>query len=170
MAAEFKEMGSVTGTGGYHYLKNTEHHLFWEGYSNLATKLSGLCPDLVSVRINVPISRSDEIIGFADTLIAETRLDCAILSHAGSGMIRLLFLLPRGDNAAAEEMIHLVDRLMDRSGRLEGNLVVERAIPGLKKRLLMWGLPPGDIALMKRLKEQMDPLGILSPGRFVGGI
>lgn len=170
MALEFAEMGAVTGAGGHHYLQGVEHHLFWEDYSNLVTRLSGLLPDLVSVRINVPIARSTEFMDFAESRMGETRLDCAILSHAGTGMMHLLFLLPRGDVERTEEMIHLVDRLMNRSERLEGNLVVERAMPGLKKRLPLWGLPPEDITLMKRLKEQMDPRGILCPGRFVGGI
>jgi glycolate oxidase FAD binding subunit len=40
----------------------------------------------------------------------------------------------------------------------------------MKERLPVWGTPPQDFVIMKRIKEQMDPSGLFSPGRFVGGI
>ena len=33
-----------------------------------------------------------------------------------------------------------------------------------------WGMPPASLATMRALKAQFDPLGVLAPGRFVGGI
>jgi glycolate oxidase FAD binding subunit len=40
----------------------------------------------------------------------------------------------------------------------------------LKSEINVWGEPPGDFALMQKLKSVLDPSGILSPGRFMGGI
>jgi glycolate oxidase FAD binding subunit len=40
----------------------------------------------------------------------------------------------------------------------------------LKRELDIWGTPPADFALMKKLKAVFDPGEILSPGRFMGGI
>jgi FAD/FMN-containing dehydrogenase len=36
--------------------------------------------------------------------------------------------------------------------------------------LKVWGLPRADFAQMLKLKKVFDPAGVLSPGRFVGGI
>jgi glycolate oxidase FAD binding subunit len=47
---------------------------------------------------------------------------------------------------------------------------VERAPVELKKPLDVWGDPGTSLPLMKKLKQELDPRGILSPGRFVGGI
>ncbi|HEX3550246.1 MAG TPA: FAD-binding oxidoreductase [Candidatus Elarobacter sp.] len=33
-----------------------------------------------------------------------------------------------------------------------------------------WGEPPSSVATMRALKARFDPLGVLAPGRFVGGI
>lgn len=53
---------------------------------------------------------------------------------------------------------------------LGGYLVVERADPDLKAALDVWGPVGPELELMRRLKAEFDPKGILNPGRFVGGI
>jgi len=46
--------------------------------------------------------------------------------------------------------------------------VVERCAPELKRAIDVFGEAPQAIELMRRIKEQYDPGGVLSPGRFVG--
>jgi glycolate oxidase FAD binding subunit len=53
---------------------------------------------------------------------------------------------------------------------LGGTLVVNDAPPEVRARLDAWGPPPAALALMRRLKAQLDPEGRLAPGRFTGGI
>jgi glycolate oxidase FAD binding subunit len=50
-----------------------------------------------------------------------------------------------------------------------GHCVVLTAPPAIRSRLDVWGHVDG-LDLMRRVKEQFDPAGILAPGRFVGGI
>ena len=38
----------------------------------------------------------------------------------------------------------------------------------LKRQIDVWGDQPGGMDIMRRIKQMFDPLGILSPGRFVG--
>ena len=47
-------------------------------------------------------------------------------------------------------------------------LVVERCGLATKQQIDVFGDPPPSFPLMRRIKEQFDPNGILSPGRFVG--
>ena len=51
-----------------------------------------------------------------------------------------------------------------------GAVVVEAAPPAFKQQVDVWGPPRGDFALMRRLKDEMDPNHILNSGRFIGGI
>jgi FAD/FMN-containing dehydrogenase len=52
-----------------------------------------------------------------------------------------------------------------------GRAVVHYCHPDLKRRIDVFGdVPPKTLELMRRIKQQFDPNGILSPGRFVGRI
>ncbi len=48
------------------------------------------------------------------------------------------------------------------------NTVVERAPSSIKNEIDVYGEAPGGFEIMKRIKEKLDPRGILSPGRFAG--
>jgi glycolate oxidase FAD binding subunit len=53
--------------------------------------------------------------------------------------------------------------------RLQGSCVVLDAPAAVKHAVDVWGPIPA-LDLMRRVKERFDPDGLLSPGRFVGGI
>ena len=52
----------------------------------------------------------------------------------------------------------------------EGSLVILDCPLELKNNLDAWGSPGDALTLMKSVKAQFDPAGILNPGRFVGAI
>jgi glycolate oxidase FAD binding subunit len=53
---------------------------------------------------------------------------------------------------------------------LGGYLVVLDAPEPARRTVDVWGPPPDGVAVMRRLKAEFDPKGVLNPGRFVGGI
>ncbi len=66
----------------------------------------------------------------------------------------------------AEETVR---RLRAAASAVGGTLVIERCPPDLKRRLDVFGDVPGpSFDLMRRIKQQFDPKGILSPGRHLG--
>jgi glycolate oxidase FAD binding subunit len=88
----------------------------------------------------------------------------------GTGVVRLWLSAaapaPGGDLALEAALTAL--RRAAQAG--EGALVLERASPALRRRMDAWGPARADIALMRALKERLDPRAVLAPGRFVGGI
>jgi glycolate oxidase FAD binding subunit len=63
----------------------------------------------------------------------------------------------------------LVGRVRSIASRLGGTATVSGCHPDLKQRIDVFGdIPPQTLELMRRIKQQFDPNGILSPGRFVG--
>jgi glycolate oxidase FAD binding subunit len=53
---------------------------------------------------------------------------------------------------------------------LNGNVVVMRCPTAWKRHLPIWGKPRGDYALVRRVKQALDPRGVFNPGRFVDGM
>jgi glycolate oxidase FAD binding subunit len=48
--------------------------------------------------------------------------------------------------------------------------MVEWAPLAIKERVAVWDAAGPTLRLMQGIKERLDPLGILNPGRFVGTI
>ena len=69
-----------------------------------------------------------------------------------------------------DRLIELIGNQTSGAVKNEGNLVVESCPLSLKQKVDVWGQPRGDYQIMRRLKGQIDPEGILNPGRFAGGI
>jgi glycolate oxidase FAD binding subunit len=50
-----------------------------------------------------------------------------------------------------------------------GHALIFTAPPHLKTSDV-WGMPPPTLTLMRGIKQQFDPKGLLNPGRFIGGL
>jgi glycolate dehydrogenase FAD-binding subunit len=103
-------------------------------------------------------SASGEVLREASALNA----DVLCYPTAGTTFARLLALTP-----ASLQGVQSLRAAVEARG---GALVVEAASAEVKRRIGVWGAPRVDFALMRALKEQMDPKRTLSPGRFVGGL
>jgi glycolate oxidase FAD binding subunit len=88
-----------------------------------------------------------------------------IQAHAGSGIV-----LGHVRDSSLEKARALVDRLHEEAAAAQGNVVIPHAPAAWKRELPVWGMPRGDLALMRRVKEQLDPRRLFNPGRYVGGI
>jgi glycolate oxidase FAD binding subunit len=90
----------------------------------------------------------------------------SIQAHAGNGLVRMLALgeWSRGEAAAD------IDRFRAIAVREGGSMIVARCPTGWKDRLRVWGEPRPDWALAAKVKQALEPHGVLNPGRFVGEI
>lgn len=74
---------------------------------------------------------------------------------------------PGGPGAAAAAAVAAARQALVGLG---GALVVAAAPAAVRAAVDPWGPPPRALAVMRRVKEQLDPGARLAPGRFVGGI
>ena len=69
---------------------------------------------------------------------------------------------------AVDDVEEAVRRVRDATAGVGGSLVLEVCPPELKRQMDVFGDPPPSFALMRRVKQEFDPAGVLSPGRFLG--
>jgi len=168
MRTDMKKMAQQSGGAGEAVLSEDRHRPFWLGVSDLAPALFGQFPGVLSAQLNYPISDWKPVVEFAAVTLSEDNLDYTLLAHAGSGVCLINFLI--NGNNAADNAVMAVRKLLARCRECGGNLVLQRAPVALKADLPVWGEAGSSVLLMKRLKEKLDPLGVMSPGRYVDGL
>lgn len=92
----------------------------------------------------------------------------ALRWHAGlgDGRLRAIARAP----VYHRETVRVLERLRQKTRSLGGNLVLESAPAEIKNEFDAWGDFGSVTGLMKRVKAQLDPNNMLSPGRFDAGI
>ncbi len=76
----------------------------------------------------------------------------------------------QADATDCAQIADFISSLRDFLASGGGTAVVLKAPPLLRQKVDLWGAIGTALPLMKRIKEQFDPRGILNRGRFVGGI
>jgi glycolate oxidase FAD binding subunit len=127
----------------------------------------GCGEDAYGCKVSVLPSQLGEVLRAADEEAERRGLEAAVLAHAGSGVA--VIRCPSGA-AADGEFVAFAESLRA-TVRAAGGWVVFDALPlRLKERIDPWGADTPAPALMRGVKQTLDPHGRLSPGRFVGGI
>lgn len=91
-----------------------------------------------------------------------------LMWHAGVGDGRLRAIAQPA--VYHREAVRALERLRRKAESLGGNLVVESAPAETRNEFDAWGDFGSTRELMQRVKSQLEPLGMFSPGRFADGI
>ena len=115
----------------------------------------------------VPISALADCIAATQADIAEHDLIASIVGHVGDGNFHVIVLLDPNDPAdiARGEAFHarLVQRALDRDGTCTG----EHGVGYGKARFLVAEHGPAAVAMMRAIKQALDPDGIFNPGKIL---
>ena len=170
MRTEILDMAKEAGAGADAVLEEQGHRSFWLAMSNLSATLDKKFSGLIKAKLNYPLSLGKNLIETGETLFSEANLDYTVQTHAGNGICFTGLLIDDKDAATTDKAVAAMDQLLGSCQKMDGNLVIQSAPPEVKGKLKMWGEAGSDFVVMKRLKDQLDPTGIMSPGRFVEGL
>jgi glycolate oxidase FAD binding subunit len=84
-------------------------------------------------------------------------------AHAGNGVVYGHL----DGSPSLDQVKSLLDALAGEAENAKGNLVVRQCSPAWKKELPVWGSPRGDLALMRAVRDKLDPRRLFNPGRFL---
>ena len=170
MRAEIRDMAKESGSGTDAVLEEQDHRSFWLAMSNLSATLDKKFSGLIKAKLNYPLSLGRNIIETGESIFSQANLDYIVQTHAGNGICFTGLLIDHKDTAATDKAVEAMGQLLGHCREVDGNLVIQSAPTEVKGKLKMWGETGSDFVVMKRLKDRLDPTGIMSPGRFVEGL
>jgi glycolate oxidase len=115
--------------------------------------------------IGVPIPRIPELMAGIEAVAARHDTMIAVIGHAGDGNFHPLVTFDRGDPDAVARAEAAFGAIMDIALELDGTITGEHGVGTLKRAWLGPQLGEDVLELSQRIKEALDPLGILNPGR-----
>ncbi len=135
-------------------------HRHWEALKPLPSGWG------VTFRGIVPSAAVDPFLHAAEEAAQAHGQGTRALVYPGRGVVYLG--LPRALAPAA--VAALLQELGALARSLGGHVTLERAPPEAKRGLDVWGLAPSGLSLMDRVRRKFDPMGVLNPGRYHGGL
>ncbi len=168
--SEMSEMGKKHETLEAVTLDAEKHQAFWVALRDFSSRLTGEYSNVISMKSNFLISKSEEMLEGYEKIAQGLGIHCAFISHAGNGIMYSYILAGKNFRSKVDSFVDLIEKLTVEAVKNEGSLVVESSPLSVKKKVDVWGKSRSDYPVVRRLKEQIDPAGILNTGRFVGGI
>ncbi len=167
-AAAVGQIASEHGGDSFQWADQAEDRTkLWEArhkayYAGLALRpgSKGLVTDVC-----VPISRLAECIAATKVDLAKASMPAPLLGHVGDGNFHVCFIIDPTKPNELHEAEHLHDRMVERAQAMGGTCTGEHGI-GLGKITHLQREAGAGVALMKRIKQAIDPQGIMNPGKM----
>ncbi len=114
--------------------------------------------------VGVPLPMLPELVVGIEAIAAARAVTIALIAHAGDGNTHPLIVFDPSDDAAAGRAELAFGEVMDLAIRLDGTITGEHGVGRLKKAWLADQVGGDVLDLSLRIKNALDPLGILNPG------
>lgn len=139
----------------------------WAARKALSPALRTLAPGKINEDVVVPVSRIPALVDGVRALAREFALPIVSFGHAGNGNLHVNLLFDPADADQAKRADAALDRVFDLVLSLDGTLSGEHGIGLVKRDYLSRAIPPETLALMRAVKAQFDPDGLLNPGKVL---
>ena len=139
----------------------------WAARRALSPALRTLAEGKINEDVVVPVSRIPELVRAVGVIARDVALPILCFGHAGNGNLHVNILYDPNDADQCARADMALDRVFDAVIALDGQVSGEHGIGLVKRELLARALPPATLALMRAIKAQFDPDGLLNPGKLL---
>ncbi|MFN2300728.1 MAG: FAD-binding oxidoreductase [Gammaproteobacteria bacterium] len=143
-----------------------ETRQLWQCRRALSPAQRKLKPHKINEDVAVPVSQLPALVNGVAALAAAHQLVVVSFGHAGNGNLHVNVLGDAEDSAELARMHACVSDLFDVVLRLGGTLSGEHGIGYDKRAFITREVDPVAIELMRAIKRQFDPAGILNPNKL----
>ncbi|MFA5683263.1 MAG: FAD-linked oxidase C-terminal domain-containing protein [Lysobacteraceae bacterium] len=139
----------------------------WAARKALSPALKSLAPDKINEDVVVPVSRLPDLVAACRQLAAAHPIAIVCFGHAGNGNLHVNLMFDRADPVQAAAAAQCLDAVFERVLALGGALSGEHGIGLGKRDFMARALQPATLDLMRAIKRQFDPAGLLNPGKLL---
>jgi glycolate oxidase len=137
----------------------------WKARRSISPSLARKAPNKLGEDITVPRTAIPEAIRRIKAVSAQYGLPVVVFGHAGDGNLHPNILFDRRDPAQWATVEKMVAAIFDISLALGGALSGEHGVGALKRPYMERALGPLSIEVQRRIKQALDPLNIMNPGK-----
>ena len=142
-----------------------ERDLLWQGRKGAIGALGRIRPNYYLHDGVVPRSRLPQVLSAVGEIGQHYKLPVANVFHAGDGNLHPNILFDMRDREVLHQVENAGEEMLRAVVELGGALSGEHGI-GLEKNAFMpWVYSPDDLEAMHRVKDVLDPDGLLNPGK-----
>jgi D-lactate dehydrogenase (cytochrome) len=122
---------------------------------------------IVATDVCVPISRLADCVVETEADLKRLGLLSPIVGHVGDGNFHCSMLADVNDAAEMARGEEFMHRLVERAQAMGGTCTGEHGIGQGKQKYLLGELGPEALDAMRAVKQALDPLNILNPGKII---
>ncbi|MGA7799764.1 MAG: FAD-linked oxidase C-terminal domain-containing protein [Gammaproteobacteria bacterium] len=146
---------------------DTEVEALWATRKALSPALRNVAPKKINEDVVVPVSHMPALIDGLGILSREFGITIVNFGHAGNGNIHVNLLVDPDDPTQMINADRCLDRVFTLVLELGGTLSGEHGIGLVKRDFVAREIDPVTLNLMRAIKSQFDPNGILNPGKTI---
>ena len=138
----------------------------WATRKALSPALRNIAPKKINEDVVVPVSNIPALIHGLEKLSNQFDTPIVNFGHAGNGNIHVNLLFNPDDETQNTNAHRCLDDVFDLVLELDGTLSGEHGVGIEKRDFVDREIEPVTLALMKRIKNEFDPKGILNPDKM----
>ena len=142
-----------------------EAEKMWSARRAISPSLARRRPNKLGEDIAVPRSAIPEMARRVRAIATQFDLEIPLFGHVGDGNLHPNILCDRRDAGEMLRVAGAARAIFEAAIDLGGTLSGEHGIGLLKKQFMELDLGPEAIALMRKIKDAIDPNGIMNPGK-----
>lgn len=144
---------------------NDESAELWKIRKALSPALREIAPGKINEDVVVPVTRLPELIEGLEQLSSRFQLTIVNFGHAGNGNIHTNILYDPQNEAENQRAKECLAAIFDLVIELQGSLSGEHGVGLVKRDHIGREIGSDAMDLMRAIKKQFDPRGILNPGK-----
>jgi len=169
-AAALGEIVAAHGAEGYEWSTDpSECRRNWHARHQVYEATVALRPGCrgMPTDVCVPVSRLADCIEESRADLTESGVFAPIVGHVGDGNFHLTIVVDPNSEAELAAAQGLSERLVRRALAMEGTCTGEHGVGTGKIKYLALEHDAETMAMMRRIKDAMDPLGLMNPGKVL---